>query len=558
MANRPTYEDLEQRAQELEKKAFEHNREEKRIKNKNGFLDLILESLPHPFYVIDASNYRITATNPAAHLNPLSTDSTCYALTHNRDTPCDPAERPCPVEEIKKTKKPVTLEHVHFDRDGNPKNVQIYAYPIFDTAGNVSQIIEYALDITERKRVVEALWESEAQYRRLVENMNDGLAIHDENRLFSYVNRRFLQIIGFPKDEVVGHSVTHFLDATNQLILEDQIALRKNGKKKQYELTWNHKDGRKIPTLVSPEPILDRNGQWKGSYAVVTEITKLKQLEETLRKSEEEHRMLLETMSEGFSKVDENQVRVYANERLCEMLGYKPDEIVGAPAARILDKTNKKVFKEEFAKRRKGESGAYEITFTRKDGQKVPAIVSPKPLFDENGRFKGSFSVITDITSLKQTELALKEREKELEMQANNLEEVNAALRVLLKQREEDKKELEEKVLFNMKELVEPYLAKLKDTELDDRQEAVLDILESNLNDIISPFSRNLYFSYLNLTPAEMQIAALIRHGRTTKEIASLLTLSSRTVETHRKNIRKKLGLTDKKANLRTKLLSLQ
>jgi PAS domain S-box-containing protein len=240
------------------------------------------------------------------------------------------------------------------------------------------------------------------------------------------------------------------------------------------------------------------------------------------------------------------------------MLGFEMDEIVGAPASKILDETNKKLFEAEFAKRRKGESGTYEITFSRKDGQKVSAIVSPRPVFDEEGNFKGSFSVVTDITSLKQAELALKQREQELEMQRANLEEANAALKVLLKRRDEDKKELEEKVLFNMRELAEPYLEKLRKTALDERQKAYLDILESNLNEIISPFPRSLYFSYLNLTPAEMQIASLIRHGRTTKEIANVLNLSSRTVETHRKNIRKKLGLTDKKANLRTKLLSLQ
>jgi DNA-binding NarL/FixJ family response regulator len=211
-----------------------------------------------------------------------------------------------------------------------------------------------------------------------------------------------------------------------------------------------------------------------------------------------------------------------------------------------------------FAKRQKGDSNSYEITFTRKDGQKVPTIVSPRPVFDEKGNFKGSFSVITDITELKRTEQALKEREEELEAQAAYLEEANAALRVLLNQREKDKKELEEKVLFNMRELVEPYLEKLKKSGLDEKEKAYLDIIESNISDITSPFARNLSFTYSNLTPAELKIAALIRHGRTTKGIANLLNLSSRTVESHRKNIRKKLGLTDKKANLRTKLLSLQ
>ena len=104
----------------------------------------------------------------------------------------------------------------------------------------------------------------------------------------------------------------------------------------------------------------------------------------------------------------------------------------------------------------------------------------------------------------------------------------------------------------------EPYLEKLKNGELNNKQKAFLDILESNLKDIVSPFSRNLYLRYYNLTPSEMQIAGLVRHGKTTKQIANLLNLSARTVDTHRLRIRTKLGIRNKKSNLRSHLLSLR
>ena len=146
---------------------------------------------------------------------------------------------------------------------------------------------------------------------------------------------------------------------------------------------------------------------------------------------------------------------------------------------------------------------------------------------------------------------------KELEVKTTNLEEANTALKILLKKRDEDKIELEEKVLSNVKELVVPYLEKLKKSGLDDKQETYLSILESNLNDIISPFLRHLSSKYLNLTPAEIQIANLVKEGKTTKEIAELLASTRWAVDFHRNNLRKKLGLTNKKANLRTYLLSL-
>jgi len=144
-----------------------------------------------------------------------------------------------------------------------------------------------------------------------------------------------------------------------------------------------------------------------------------------------------------------------------------------------------------------------------------------------------------------------------LEIKTKNLEEANTALKVLLKRRDEDKRELEDKVLFNMKELALPYLEKLKAGGLDGRQTSYLSILESNLEEIISPFSYSLSSRYLSLTPAEIQVANLIKQGKTAKEIAEFLNVSTRTVGFHRANIREKIGIKNKKANLRAHLLSL-
>lgn len=148
--------------------------------------------------------------------------------------------------------------------------------------------------------------------------------------------------------------------------------------------------------------------------------------------------------------------------------------------------------------------------------------------------------------------------ENALEKKTIHLEETNTALKVLLKKRDEDRTELEEKMLFNVRELVIPYLDKLRKTPLADEQNTYLDIVESNLNDIVSPFLRGMTAGYLKLTPQEIQVANLVRQGKRTKEIAELLNLSPKTIDTHRDNIRKKIGLKNKKVNLRTYLLSIQ
>jgi PAS domain S-box-containing protein len=152
---------------------------------------------------------------------------------------------------------------------------------------------------------------------------------------------------------------------------------------------------------------------------------------------------------------------------------------------------------------------------------------------------------------------ALRESERSLATQNANLEELNTALKVLLRKRAEDRAEIEEKFFLNRRQLIQPYLEKLKQSGLNERQMAYAGILESNLDDLVSPFVSSLSSGYLRLTPAEIQTADLVRRGKTTKEIAELLTLSHRTVEFHRENIRGKFGLKKQKTNLRSYLLTI-
>jgi DNA-binding CsgD family transcriptional regulator len=153
-------------------------------------------------------------------------------------------------------------------------------------------------------------------------------------------------------------------------------------------------------------------------------------------------------------------------------------------------------------------------------------------------------------------EKQLKKRERELKIKSRYLEEANIALRVLLKQREKDKRELEENVMINVEKSIFPYLEKLRKTRSPSDRNTYLDILESSINSIVSPFYRNITLKQINLTPKEIEIATLVKEGKSTKEIAKLLILSPRTIDLHRLNIRQKLGLKSKNVNLRSTLLS--
>lgn len=474
----------------------------------------------------------------------------CYKAFVDRDTACIE----CP---IKKTFKSGKAEHVILLQP-NSKTVDrdtywaINAIPIKNESGDIVSFIEIARNISETKKVEEELLKSEETLRAILAASPVGIGLHHD-RVMYWANRTMDRMLGYEEGTLLGKSA--------RMIYQDDKEYMRVGRKLytptregigQVETKWISKDGRVINCYLRESP-LDPSDLSKGFIVVAMDITEHKKIEEALQAQTIRNDLILKNTIDGLFVLDLQGKILEANQAAMLMTGYLQEELLGKNIRDFNDDENlHKHIKEVM----KTGSDRFETKLRCKDGQILDLEVSMN--FVKMAKDKFFFSFFHDITKRKQADHILREREKELETKAKNLEEVNTALKVLMKKRDEDKRELEEKVLFNVKELIVPYLEKLKKAGLDESQRAYVDILESNLNDIISPFSRRASSIYLNFTHTELQVSNLVRHGRTTKEIAELMNLSSQTIESHRKNIRKKIGIKNKKFNLRTCLLSIE
>jgi len=294
-----------------------------------------------------------------------------------------------------------------------------------------------------------------------------------------------------------------------------------------------------------------------------------KDMERRLKESEQQYRSMIDSMGDAIHVVDRELRLLIANPTLIQLnkeLGLET-EVVGRTLLEVFPFLADTVI-EEYQQVFDNGKNLISEERTRIDDREFFAEVRKIPIF-EKGIVERVVTIIRNITQRKQNEAALKkahaelefrveERTRQLKNKTKSLEEVNMALEVLLKKRAEDKVKLEENVMNNLKNLITPYFIKIKKTNLDDRQSTFLSIIESNLTEIISPFSRNISLKYLNLTPTEIHVANLIKIGRTTKQIAAFMNRSPRTIDTHRKNMRRKIGLEKKRANLRSHLLSFK
>jgi PAS domain S-box-containing protein len=144
-------------------------RAEKRFHEQRELLLAALDSLTQPFYIIDPKDYSVTLANRASGFDELQPRESCYSLLHKRSEPCTGCNYPCPLRIVNETGKPTTVEHFHYDQGGIERLFEVHAYPMFDNAGKVSQVIVTCLDITDRKRAEDALQKAHAELEHKVQ-----------------------------------------------------------------------------------------------------------------------------------------------------------------------------------------------------------------------------------------------------------------------------------------------------------------------------------------------------------------------------------------------------
>lgn len=368
-----------------------------------------------------------------------------------------------------------------------------------------------------------------------------------------YANSAMKKLFG---EDVVGkkcHKVMQDLDepcdfCTNPLIF---------GKNLGRTHIWEFKNRK----LNKWRRCIDTAIRWSGGrmvrFEIAIDIHNRKVAEEALQQSDEKYRQLVENINEVIYAIDREGLITYVSPAITGLTGFLPSEIEGRHFGEFIFKDDFERIVGRFGEAFSGQMRPTEYRILKKSGEYCWVRTFSKPIRD-GGEVKGLQGVLSDITEHKRTEATLQAKEKELSIKAGHLEEMNAALHVLLKTREQDKIDLEERVLLNVNEHVIPYLEKLRKNVEDGKQKTYLDVLDANIRGITSSFSRDLYVKYLHLTTTELHIAELIREGKTSGEIANLMNVSSRTIESHRKNIRKKMGLKEMKANLRATLMSIE
>ncbi len=441
--------------------------------------------------------------------------------------------------------------------------------PLFDENGRIKEILCIGNDMTRRKRAEDALRESEERFSRLFHASPVGTSILRliDNK-FADANDSFLRLFGYTREEVIGKTPSDLGIWVNPEDRTKKVEiLRSQGRLKDFETQFRWKSGEIGDVLFSTE-VIEVAGE-RYVLCLTFDITARKQAEEALSLRESYLRAILENQP-GLVWLKGKEGRFLAvNQTFARSCGImRPEEVLG--------KTDLDIWPIELAEKYMNEDKAvmtagapFVVEETINVRGKVEWFETFKtPVIDKEGQILGTTGFARPITERKFLEEALKkvneglesqvdERTKELSAKTRSLEEFNTALKVLLKQREEYKTELEESILLNVKGLLVPYIEKLKKGRLGGEQMSYLTIIESNIQEITSPFTKRLLGKYLGLTNVEVQAANLIKEGKTTKEIAELLNVSENTVSSIRFHIRKKLDLTHKKINLRHYLKSL-
>jgi len=401
-------------------------------------------------------------------------------------------------------------------------------------------------------------------YMRLVlENTHEAIKIIQDER-YKFVNQKSVEIYGYSAEEMYDKHIRDIVHPDDYERIITNYYRRIHGEMvEKYPYRIIDKFGTiKWLELSGVETL------WKGKPAVLnfmTDITRRVNAEEALKKSERQLSDIVNFLPDAMFAID-GAGRVIAWNRLMEELsGIKADEMIGKgdfeyalpfygerrPMLIDLVTRRNASIERGYTYFKRGGNSLYAEQRVEREGSTVWLRAESNLMLDQNENVIGAIELIRDITDLRHIQEELKEK-------TVHLEETNTALRVLLKHREDDKREIEQKFVSNIKGLVFPYLEKLELAGLSKSQAGYLRIAEEHLAEVLSPFLTKMVQAHSKLTPRETEIAVLVKDGKTTKEIAEILHIEVNTINNHRRHLRKKMGLRNKEGNLRSHLLSFQ
>ncbi len=397
----------------------------------------------------------------------------------------------------------------------------------------------------------------------ILNNTNMPIYLKDAEYKYIFMNRQMANLAHVHQNQVLGmDDFAIFAEPVAQLFRSQDEEVVKRRTLVEFEETIHLPDG--VHTFMTSKfPLFNNEGKVSAVGGVCTDITARIKAEAESKEAEEKYRSIFEHSPLGILHIDNEGIITASNEKLAKILGSSVEKLVGFD---LLRSAKDEKVRAATISVLSGEKAYYEGNYLSVTG-KGKAYLSGffSPVSSSDGAIVAAIGIIEDITKRKNAEEALQQAHNELEqrvvdrtaqldLKTKRLMETNVALNILLEKREEDKKILEEEVMFNVEKFIDPYLGKLKERCNENCQKDFVKIIQSNLDEITSSFART-HTNYLsNLTPAQLQIANLIKQGRTTKEIASLLNLSPSTIACHRQEIRKKLDLTNKKINLQAAL----
>ena len=426
---------------------------------------------------------------------------------------------------------------------------------------------------------LQRIWALEQNYRNIMQNSGDGIIITDFNSRIVTVNESLVSMLGYERsEEIAGRYLLELaaFEGGHACTTGDIVCIDKDYYDAQVEVINRlfetgrahstvymfKKDGVIVPVEATLSLLTDPEGNRRGTIAICRDVTQRVKTEKQLLDAKFFLENIFATTRDGIYVTDAQGRCVMVNQAFTAITGYTQQEFAGSSPVSLLpdDADDYMIHQMTEAMSNSDDLSLFEARWKHKNGRVFPVEVRLGVLKNAAGEDNGIVAAVRDCTERKRVLEELRRSHENLEEKVSErtkgIEDVNTALRVLLKGREDDKHTHEEKILANVNELVLPYLDRLKTTRLDERQRASIAIIEANLKDIVAPFAARTASRNLSLTPSEIQIANLIKHGMTAKEIAEIISLSPRTIECHRASIRKKLGINNRKVNLRAFLMS--